>query len=60
MYLQVLQRLTAVIRTNAGANVDGREIYAVFSTDSSYTDTTDNADKLAYEVHAGAADWDRF
>ena len=44
----------------AGANVDGREIYAVFSTDSSYTDTTDNADKLAYEVHAGAADWTDF
>lgn len=44
----------------AGANVDGKEIYAVFSTDSSYTDTTDNADKLAYEVHAGAADWTDF
>ena len=43
-----------------GANVDGREIYAVFSTDGSYTDTTDNADKLAYEVHAGAADWTEF
>ena len=43
-----------------GANVDGREIYAVFSTDGSYTDTTDNADKLAYEVHAGAADWTDF
>ena len=43
-----------------GANVDGKEIYAVFSTDGSYTDTTDNADKLAYEVHAGAADWTDF
>ncbi|HIZ75720.1 MAG TPA: discoidin domain-containing protein, partial [Candidatus Mediterraneibacter stercoravium] len=43
-----------------GANVDGREIYAVFSSDSGYTDTTDTADKLAYEVHAGAADWTDF
>ena len=43
-----------------GANVDGKEIYAVFSTDDSYTDTTDEAGKLAYEVHAGAADWTDF
>lgn len=43
-----------------GANVDGREIYAAFSTDSGYTDNTDTADKLAYEVYAGAAEWTEF
>ncbi len=43
-----------------GANVDGREIYAVFSTDSSYTDTADSAEKLAYDVHAGVTDWTDF
>ena len=43
-----------------GANVDGREIYAVFSTDGGYSDTTDNADKLAYGVYAGATEWTDF
>lgn len=43
-----------------GANVDGREIYAVFSTDSGYTDTTDTAAKLAYAVYPGASDWTEF
>ena len=43
-----------------GANVDGREIYAVFSSDSGFTDNADDADKLAYDVHAGATDWTNF
>lgn len=43
-----------------GAEVDGREIYAVLSTDSTYTDTTNDADKLAYSVLAGVTDWTEF
>lgn len=44
----------------AGANVDGREIYAVFSTKADYTDTTDTEKKLAYGVYPGANDWTQF
>lgn len=43
-----------------GAEVDGREIYAVLSADSTYTDTTDDADKLAYSVLAGVTDWTKW
>ncbi len=43
-----------------GANVDGREIYAVFSSDSGYTDTADDAEKLAYAVYPGAVEWTDF
>lgn len=43
-----------------GANVDGREIYAVFSTKADYTDTTDTDAKLAYGVYPGADDWTEF
>lgn len=43
-----------------GAEVDGREIYAVFSQDVDYKDNTDNADKLAYHVYPGATGWTDF
>lgn len=44
----------------AGVKVDGREIYAVFSSNSGYTDTTDNESKLAYGVYGGATEWTDF
>ena len=43
-----------------GANVDGKEIYSVFSSDSSYTDTANTDSKLAYQVCAGAVEWTDF
>ena len=43
-----------------GANVDGREIYAVFSEKKDYTDTADSDEKLAYDVHAGVTGWTDF
>lgn len=43
-----------------GANVDGREIYSVFSANTGYTDTTNTSSKYAYTVKAGATDWTDF
>lgn len=43
-----------------GANVDGREIYSVFSSAADYTDTTNTDKKLAYQVCAGATEWTDF
>lgn len=43
-----------------GAKVDGKEIYAVLSPDSDYTDTTDNESKLAYSVVSGVTEWTDF
>ena len=43
-----------------GVNVDGKEIYAVFSTDSNFTDNTDTEEKLAADVYAGVTEWTTF
>ena len=43
-----------------GANVDGKEIYAVYSSDSDYTDTTSTDKKLAAQVVNSATDWKPF
>lgn len=43
-----------------GAKVYGKEIYAVLSPDSDYTDTTDNESKLAYSVVSGVTEWTDF
>ena len=43
-----------------GANVDGREIYSVFSSAADYTDSTNTDAKLAYQVCKGATDWTNF
>lgn len=43
-----------------GANVDGKEIYSVFSSAADYTDTTNTDKKVAYQVCAGATEWTDF
>ena len=43
-----------------GAKVDGKQIYAVYSSDDSYTDATNTDEKLAAQVINSATEWKPF